>query len=233
MAIVVNTHSDAILHDISLHISYGKHRCIVGSNGAGKSTLAKTLCAIRHSQSVAIDDHPLHHLLPTDRKTYINYIPPRLEVYDPYLSVWDYLEMSRHSTRFTIDEAMEITGIASLKEHRCLTLSSGEAQLMMIAGALLHDARYTIFDEPTANLDPIHTRKLFSILANKRFFQTRIVITHHLDLAFHLGYDILCMEKGRIVFDGSSEDFFDQETLRQRYSGAITRQADHIVTEFL
>ncbi len=233
MAIVVNTHSDTILHDISLKIPQGEHRCIVGANGAGKSTLAKVLCAIRPSKAVSVEGRSLHRLSPSERKEEINYIPPRLEIYDPYLRVRDYLEMSRHSTRFGIDEAMEITGITPLQDHRCLTLSSGEAQLMMTAGALLHDARYTIFDEPAANLDPLHTRRLFGILKDERLFGTRIVITHHLDLAFHLGYDILCMEEGRIVFDGSSEDFFAQEALQRRYHGAIARYANHIVTEFL
>ena len=169
------------------------------------------------------------------RAKLINYIPPRLDVFDEFITVKEFLELGfiggvggQHPT---IDEALGKLHISHLVDKACKTLSSGESQLLLIASALLHDARYTIFDEPTANLDPQKMQLLFGLLKDEATFKSKIIITHNLDLAYKLGYDILFLEEGKAKFHGTSHDFFTQEHLDALYDGSVEKQAINIVVK--
>lgn len=220
--------SNSILTSINFHLNDDENLIILGSNGAGKSTLAKVLCGISHSDSVTLFSKELHNLSAKQRAELINYIPPKLEIFDEYISLREYLELSRLYSELSIDETLELLGLKSLEHKACITLSSGEQQLTMLASSLLHNAKLTIFDEPTANLDPQKTQKVAQILASNKV-QNRIIITHDLNLAFKLGYKILYMSEGKIEFFDENNKFFEKSNLDKIFGSSLKRIDDYFV----
>ena len=221
-----NYHSK-ILHDITFELKKGQNLIILGSNGAGKSTLAKVLCGITPSKNIKIDKQNLHSLKAKERTKLINYIPAKLEIFDEYITLNEYLNLSRLHTLLESKNMLKLLEIEHLKNKPCQQLSSGEQQLTMLATAVLHNAKITIFDEPTANLDPKKSRDVFSLLKSG-LFQTKIIITHDLTLAYRLGYDILFIKNGKIDFFDSSEKFFHTSNL-DHYFGSSVRKIDNFI----
>ncbi|MEA1954567.1 MAG: ABC transporter ATP-binding protein [Campylobacterota bacterium] len=221
----IHAYSDSILHDINLSLAKEENLIILGSNGAGKSTLAKVLCGLTYCENIHIDDILLHNLSREEKTKAINYVPPKLEIFDEYLSTYEYLALSKLYSNLSIGEVLKLLNIQKLRNKSCKTLSSGEQQLILLASALLHHAKRTIFDEPTANLDPQKTKKVYELLKSN-LFQNQIVITHDLTLASKLGYKILYMKEGKVVFFGESQTFFETDNLRLIFNNAVKKVDD-------
>ena len=160
----VNNFNNNILTNIDIHLQKDENLIILGSNGAGKSTLAKVLCGIIYSDSVELFGERLHTMSAKKRASFINYIPPKLEIFDEYISLREYLELSRISPDLSIDEVSDIFDLGDLQDNACISLSSGESQLALLASSVLHNAKITVFDEPTANLDPKKMLKAAKII---------------------------------------------------------------------
>jgi iron complex transport system ATP-binding protein len=159
----------------------------------------------------------------------INYIPTKLEIFDEYMEVGEFLELSRYDSKTSIDDVLEILGISYLKDKPTKYISSGESQLVLLASSLLHNCTFTIFDEPTSNLDPLKTSKIFNILNSTKYFDKKIIITHDFNLAYHLGYDILYMQEGKIKFRKTSKEFFAQSFLDEIFDGFVINQDNNII----
>ncbi len=224
----VTDFSNSILSNINFHIKESENLIILGSNGAGKSTLAKVICGITKSDAVELFSDNLRTLNAKDRAKRINYIPPKLEIFDEYISLKEYLELSRLYSDTGIDDVISLLDLESLKDKACITLSSGEQQLTMLASSILHNAKLTIFDEPTANLDPQKTLKVSKILQSDKI-QNRVIITHDLNLAHKLGYKILYMSNGKIEFFDENDKFFEDSNLLKLFGSSIKRVDDYFV----
>jgi len=159
MILKIDNFSNHILKDISLQLD--ENLIILGSNGAGKSTLAKVICGLVESKEIELFNQSLYHLSAKERASFINYIPPKLELFDEYISLKEYLELSKLDVKANLNEIISILDLNTLKNKPCKSLSSGEQQLTLLASAILHNAKLTIFDEPTANLDPQKTISIF------------------------------------------------------------------------
>jgi iron complex transport system ATP-binding protein len=217
--IELNNFSDGILKNISFTLKAKRDLIILGSNGAGKSTLAKVLCGITPSSIV---------FQTKERTKLINYIPAKLEIFDEYITLNEYLDLSRLHTLLESKNMLKLLDIVHLQNKPCKQLSSGEQQLTMLATAVLHNAQITIFDEPTANLDPQKSRDIFSLLKSN-LFQTKIIITHDLNLAFKLGYDVMFIKEGKIVFNDSSKKFFQASNLDSFFGSSVKRLDDFVM----
>jgi iron complex transport system ATP-binding protein len=220
--------TDAILENISFELADNENLIILGENGAGKSTLAKYLCAIKEHDTITLYDQNLHQLKSHERAKLINYIPPKLEIFDEYITLYEYLELSAISPKMSVDDVIEVLGIAHLKDKSCKTLSSGEAQLMLLSSAILHQAKITIFDEPTSNLDSSHIIEVYKLLKSD-YFNARIVITHDLNLAYRLGYKILYIKKGEIAFFDQNRLFFQENNLNNFFGNSVKKIDDYFV----
>lgn len=230
----VDNLSVQILDRISFALPEQENLTILGDNGSGKTTLAKALCNLIHTNSVSIDNEKLNAMEMGKRSNLINFIPAKLQVYDEYLTVNDYLDLNRFGNRGTDENGhvLELLGLTQLKDNRCHTLSSGESALMMIAGALIHRARYTILDEPTANLDQAKKVKVFRLLKENPWLQNKIVITHDLNLAYKLGYKVLYLHEGKMQFFGTCKAFFDPNHLALCFGDAVKNSEGNFVVNY-
>ncbi|SFV53797.1 ABC-type transport systems, involved in lipoprotein release, ATPase components [hydrothermal vent metagenome] len=227
--IQIKQYSDNILKNINFELKNRQNLIILGSNGAGKSTLAKVLCGITPSKNIFFNNQPLENIKNRQRTKLINYVPAKLEIFDEYIRLDEYLNLSRLYSLLESKNLLKLLELEKLKNKSCQQLSSGEQQLAMLATAILHNAKITIFDEPTANLDPQKSRDIYSILKSN-ILESKIIITHDLNLAYKLGYDILYIKEGKIVFKDSSKKFFNESNLNEYFGTSVKLTNDGILS---
>ncbi len=226
----INNFSNQILHDITFKLKTNENLIILGANGAGKSTLAKVLCNLISNKNVKLFLKDIQNLEEKERTEYINYIPSKLEIFDEYIKVKEFLEMSTISElrKDEIKDIISLLKLNSFKDRYCIDLSSGEQQLLLLASSLIHNAKITIFDELTANLDISRVKEVFDIFKSVTLEQ-KIIITHNLDLAYNLQYKVLFLDEGKVEFFGSSEDFFTKDNIHKYYNNSIKIIDNHLV----
>jgi iron complex transport system ATP-binding protein len=206
----------SVFENLSLHVRH--HLSILGSNGAGKSTFAKALCHLIDFQgSIRLDGQEI-----TSHKSLakaLTYIPPKLDVYEPYISVEEFILLGRYPHKGPFDDytkedhditlaQIERLGITHLKEQRLHSLSSGEQQLVLTAQALTQQSKTIIFDEPTANLDPKNARSIAHTIQKLKAEHRIIVITHDLRLAAFLNTPLLFIANQTATLYEDNELFF-------------------------
>ncbi len=228
----INKFTNHILKDISFSLKEEEHLIILGANGAGKSTLAKVLSTLISNDKVKLFNEEVNSLSDEKRARFINYIPPKLEIFDEYITLYEFLELSfiEKINRKKLEEIISLLKLEKIKNRACNDLSSGEKQLLLLASSIIHNAKITIFDELTANMDITRVQEAFEIF-NSKYLQQKIIITHNLDLAFHLKYKILYLKEGEVKFFGQSEEFFSKEILSKFYQNCLKVVDGHLVVK--
>ena len=226
----INNYNSSILHEISFRLEDNENLIILGENGAGKSTLAKVLSNLIENDKVKIFNENINKIDDLKRAFLINYIPPKLSIFDEYITLREFLELSFISTvdNEKINSVIKLLNLKKLENKYCKSFSSGEKQLLLLASSMIHDAEITIFDELTANLDISRLKEVFDIF-NSDLLNQKIVITHNLDLAYALRYKVLFLKDGIIEFFGSHDEFFDNKNLKRFYKDTIRKLDNHLV----
>ena len=110
-------------------------------------------------------------------------------------------------------KALELLDKVGLKDKADVypsTLSGGQQQRVAIARALAMEPKALLFDEPTSALDPELTVEVLAVM--KRLAQegmTMLVVTHEMNFARTVSNRVIFMEKGVVVEQGSSKEFFE------------------------
>ena len=226
----ISNYNSDILHDISFSLKENESLIILGENGAGKSTLAKVLSNLITNDKVKLFDERIDKLSDLKRAQLINYIPPKLSIFDEYVTLKEFLELSTITNvdNEKIDNLIKLLKLEKLKHRYCKAFSSGEKQLLLLASSIMHDAKITIFDELTANLDISRLKEVFDIF-NSDLLKQKIIITHNLDLAYALKFKVLFIKDGKIEFFGQHDEFFSNENLKKFYNNTIMKLDKHLV----
>ncbi|MHA1314761.1 MAG: energy-coupling factor ABC transporter ATP-binding protein, partial [Candidatus Helarchaeota archaeon] len=114
-----------------------------------------------------------------------------------------------------IHEIMELLKLNSLKDHAPQDLSGGQQQLVAIGSVLIFNPLMICLDEPSSNLDPSVTCKIFQILhdLNQKYSLTIIVVEHRLDLLLPYITRILVMNDGDLIYDGNPREILLKDDL--------------------
>ena len=225
----------SILKQMHMQLKSGENLTILGSNGAGKSTFARLLCGLLKSEkSIMIEDKYIEDIHHNKRAELINYIPPKLSIYDEYISVEDFLALNKCKQTpkdKKIVQTLKLLGLEKYQKSFCSELSSGESQLLLLSSALVQNAKLTIFDEPTSNLDPIKTKLVFNILKDERYLKQKIIISHDLQFALKLGFPILYIDEGKGVNFESADEFFTPSNLELVFKGSVERDGSNVMVK--
>ena len=215
-----------ILQNINLNIQ--SHLCILGANGSGKSTLAKAVCGlIEQGGEVSINATNIKELSLIQKARLISYIPAKLEIYDSFISVEEFVLLGRFPYKRSffeysdkdkniVQETLDFLKISHLKEHPLSSLSSGEQQLTLIAQALAQESEIMIFDEPTANLDPHNTKIIAQYIKGLKERHQVILITHDLHFASYFDADVAFIKNKTLTL--YTQNFFNDATLSELYN---------------
>ncbi|MDX9900034.1 MAG: ABC transporter ATP-binding protein [Aliarcobacter sp.] len=226
----INNYNSAILKDISFSLKQNENLIILGENGAGKSTLAKVLSNLISNDNVKLFGENIDKIPDLKRAKLINYIPPKLSIFDEYVTLKEFLELSSIDIvdNKKIKKIISLLKLEKLENRYCKAFSSGEKQLLLLASSIMHDAQITIFDELTANLDINRLKEVYQIF-NCDLLKQKIIITHNLDLAYALKYKVLFIKDGKIDFFDEHEKFFTNENLQKFYNNTILKLENHLV----
>jgi len=209
-----------VLHHVSTSIRKGELTAILGPNGCGKSTLLKTALGILHPTGgkVILDGIPLAETAPGNIARRIAWLPQEKEPVNmtaeqlvlcgrfPHLN---YPRRYRKKDREIAMDALRQLGIAHLAHQSLHTLSGGQRQSVYVAMALAQDADYILLDEPTAYLDVSNSFSLMAALKElARQGKGIAVVLHDLPLAMEYADNILILEKGSLVAQGTPETVY-------------------------
>ena len=109
-----------------------------------------------------------------------------------------------------INQMLKRVGMESRASYYPSQLSGGQQQRVAIARALAADPEIIYFDEPTSALDPELIGEVLSVMRDLAASgRTMVVVTHEMSFARDVSSHVIFMEKGKIVEEGSSKEFFD------------------------
>ncbi|WP_425309152.1 ATP-binding cassette domain-containing protein [Ammonicoccus fulvus] len=201
---------------LELGLRSGATTALIGPNGAGKSTCVQLIGGALRPDSghVSIGDRIVagpRTLVPAHQRR-IGYLDQRPLLF-PHLSVLDnvaYGPRSRGIPRATALERaraeLAAVGMDQLAERRPRALSGGQSQRVAIARALAIDPEIVLLDEPFAALDAASTPELRRLLRERLAEVTTLLVTHDLLDVLALADELVALEAGRVVAQGSVDD---------------------------
>jgi iron complex transport system ATP-binding protein len=224
-----------ILRDVSFDIPRGGFLSIVGPNGAGKTTLLRCVMGLiaGWTGDVLVGGRSLRSYRRRHLARKVSYVPQSDEMVFPYtgrelvmMGRYPYLSPFTRSSRSdleVVERTLETTGTLSLADRDMRTLSGGERQKILIAGALAQEAETMLLDEPTTFLDPRHTDEILSILTDlNRSGVTIVMVTHDINHAVHYADSATALVDGCVAFNGSSGDLMKRDLLASVYGKEFT-----------
>jgi branched-chain amino acid transport system ATP-binding protein len=200
-----------VLEDVGLALAEGETLSIIGRNGVGKTTLLSTVMGHNtlHGGDVRLHGRTIARL-PAHRRNWagLGYVPQEREVF-PSLTLRENLEVAARPGAWTIDKVFGLfPRLAERQKNRGNQLSGGEQQMLAIARALIGNPSVVLMDEPSEGLAPVIVEELAR--AVKRLAATEnltmILVEQNTRLALDISPRTAVMDRGRIVFDGASEE---------------------------
>ena len=205
---------------LTLHVERGEIYAFLGLNGAGKTTTIRLLLGMVSPTSG--EARILGNIIGSDAKDLwarVGYLVESADAY-PELSVRENLEIMRRLRPGTrpksVDRVIERLGLAAYADRRAGALSSGNAQRLGVAKALMHDPQILILDEPAKGLDPagiVEMRHLFMELAHEHGV-TIFMSSHFLDEVSRMAQRIGIIHEGILVQELDAADL--ERVRRQR-----------------
>ena len=219
------------LHGVSLDVGRGGLVGVIGPNGSGKTTLLRLLGGLLAPASgrITVEDRDVAHITRRDLARRIAIVPQETRLSFEY-SVLEVVLMGRfpHLGPFELEspddvsiarDALAATGTLALADRPYQTLSGGEKQRVIIAGALAQATDLMLLDEPTAALDPGYQIEIAALLRrlNADRGMTIVVATHDLNFAAGVCRDLLLLREGRVIASGPTAEVLTRESVRALY----------------
>ena len=206
------------LRGISFTVGAGEIFALLGPNGAGKTTTLRMVAGLLRPDAGSVFISGIDALTdPVAAKQVMAWVSDEPMIYDK-LTPLEYLEFV--AGLWGIDpaaaepSARNLLGSLGLGPHlheRCEGFSKGMRQKVALAGALVHDPRLIILDEPLTGLDALSARHVKGLLQDRvRAGCTVIMTTHILEVAERMADRIGVIASGRLVAEGTLAELRQQ-----------------------
>jgi branched-chain amino acid transport system ATP-binding protein len=217
-----------VLFQINLDIRQGEVVSLLGRNGMGKTTTVKSLMGICRPRGgeVRLDGAPIHGW-PSYRiaQAGLGLVPEGRQVF-PNLTVRENLVATaanrrREAAPWTLQRVFALfPNLRERQGHYGNQLSGGEQQMLAVARALMTNPRLLILDEATEGLAPIIRSDIYrSIEQLKGQGLSLLVIDKDVKALTRVADRHYVLEKGRVVWSGSSSDLAANSDIQHRYLG--------------
>ncbi|MGE5128519.1 MAG: ABC transporter ATP-binding protein [Sphingomonadaceae bacterium] len=203
-----------VLEELELALAQGESVSLIGRNGVGKSTLLETVMGHTslHGGAIRLHGRELTKLAPFRRaRAGLGYVPQEREVF-PSLSVRENLQVAARAgpsaRRWSVEAVFELfPHLAARQANRGNQLSGGEQQMLSIGRALMGNPSVLLLDEPSEGLSPLIVEELVRALKRLRDEEgmSCLLVEQNTRVALGFAPRALVMNRGRIVYDGSSE----------------------------
>jgi len=216
------------LFGISLEVPSGRLVTLLGRNGMGKTTTVRAVMGIVPIQAgrVHFDGRPLHGQSPYRvARAGLGLVPEGRQVF-PNLTVRENL-VATAANRRRAAEPWTVERVFALFPHlaaraRSLggTLSGGEQQMLSIGRALMTNPTLLILDEATEGLAPLVRAEIWGCLERlKQSGLSILLIDKHVEAVTRLADHHYVLEKGRVVWDGTSAELRARPDVQHHYLG--------------
>ncbi len=217
-----------VLFGMSLDVSAGEVVTLLGRNGMGKSTTIRSIMGIirPHAGEILFDGIPIHQMESYKvAKAGIGLVPEGRQIF-PNLSVRENIvataaNRSGNPSPWTLDKVLQLfPALAERRTSMGSQLSGGEQQMLAIARALTTNPKLLILDEATEGLAPLVRAEIWRVLGElKRAKQAILVIDKNVDALTRIADRHYIIEKGQVVWSGSSKQLRADKKIQQRYLG--------------
>ena len=208
-----------VLKGIDLTLNKGEVLTLIGSSGSGKSTLLRCINLLEHPNKGTI----LFNGKSIIDETNINYLREKVGMVFQNFNLFNnmnvidnctfcqikVLKRSKKEAEEKAKNLLDKVGMLSFANSNVKSLSGGQKQRVAIARALCMDPEVLLFDEPTSSLDPELVGEVLNVmtdLANDGL--SMIVVTHEIQFAKDVSTNVIFMEDGNIVEQGSPDKLF-------------------------
>jgi ABC-type cobalamin/Fe3+-siderophores transport system ATPase subunit len=220
-----------VVDEVSLEVARGAFLGILGPNGSGKTTLLKLIGGLLEpaAGTVTLDGRSVASWSRRAMARRLAVVPQELHPAFDY-SVLELALMGRypHLGPFAVEgpddvaialESLEATGAGRFSRRMFSTLSGGEKQRVVLAGALAQQADVMLLDEPTASLDPGYQLDIASLLTtlNRDRGLTMVLATHDLNLAAAVCRDLVLLRAGAVIASGPTGEVLTGANLERLY----------------
>lgn len=209
----IYNHNSIGIKDVSVAIQPKEFVCVVGSSGAGKTTFLKLLIreeeatagtiAVDAINVTALPRNELHHLRRRIGMIFQDYkLLPTKTAYENVAFALEAAGRTDEEIGEDVPQALELVGLAEKSDHFPHELSGGEKQRVAIARAFANRPDVLLADEPTGNLDPIHTWEIVKLLQKiNELGATVVLASHDREIVNTIKKRIILFDKGRVVSD--------------------------------
>ena len=220
--------SSQVLFGMSFKVEPGQFITLLGRNGMGKSTSIKSIMGLMaprqgtiHFAGIDITGSPSHKIA----RAGIGLVPEGRQIFSN-LSVYENLVATAHNRQasqapWTLDKIYELfPRLHERAGNLGSNLSGGEQQMLAIGRALMTNPRLLILDEATEGLAPLIRSEIWRVLAElKKTGLAILCIDKNLNSLLALADRHYIVEKGHIVWSGSSDELRAQRETLQSYLG--------------
>jgi ABC-2 type transport system ATP-binding protein len=217
---------------LNLQVRVGEFYALLGPNGAGKTTTLRMLTGLLRPDSGSIAIFGVDALAdPVAAKRITAWLSEEPMIYDK-LTPFEYLEfvaglwgIEASVAEGRANELLRWLGLAPHAHERCESFSRGMRQKVALAGALVHEPKLIVLDEPLTGLDAASARDVKDMLRERvESGSTVIMTTHILDVAERMADRIGVIRGGRLIAEGTLDE------LRHRVGHSGTSLEDTFLT---
>lgn len=213
----VDIKGSQILHGVSFTAEENKVTALLGRNGVGKSTTIKSILGMYPSSgSIEFDGDSISGIETFKIvKSGIAYVPEDREVFAG-LSVRENLDLAARDDQPQWDLVYDLFPELKTRAHqRAGTLSGGQQQMVAISRALINRNKILLIDEPTKGLAPKLVTEVADALARVAGSTTMLLVEQNLPLVKRIAENIVVMDQGKVVFEGSADQLNDETFVKQ------------------
>jgi phospholipid/cholesterol/gamma-HCH transport system ATP-binding protein len=219
--VVLRFGDKAVLDGVDLKVMSKDRLVILGQSGGGKSTMLRLILGILKPTAGRVRYR--HVEVQRLRRSRLNLLRRRIGMVYQYsalissmtvrenlaLPVEELGRQSKAEIAALIEENLAIVGMSGTEDKMPSELSGGMRKRVSLARAMMMQPELLLFDEPSAGLDPIISSVIDELIISltEKTGATSIIVTHEMDSAFRIATRMAMLYQGKIIEEGSSDDF--------------------------
>lgn len=221
------------LSDINITLEKGKFYGILGANGSGKTTLCNILRGFipnffegEMNGEVLLEGKNLQEYEMGELASKIGYVfqNPFNQITGARDTVYGEIAYGLENFGVPVSEiiervnrVMELTNITYLKDKNPFELSGGQQQRVALASVLVLEPDIFVIDEPTSQLDPKETERVFDIIEKmKAMGKTIILVEHKMELIAKYCDEVLVLREGKLIRSGEKHEVLSEIALEEQ-----------------
>ncbi|MEI6756324.1 MAG: ATP-binding cassette domain-containing protein [Chlorobium sp.] len=214
-----------ILNKVSLTVKDNNIKAILGPSGVGKSTILKLMLGLikPNSGQVIVDGTDITNM----KEISLYAIRRKMGMVFQGNALFDSMTIAQNLGFFLrenlklpekeiierVTEQIQFAGLEGYEDQLPESLSGGMRKRVAIGRALIFKPHMILFDEPTAGLDPVSSKKILSLINSLRANNNlgAVIVTHIIDDVFNVADTVAVLYKGEIIFDDVTEKLHDAQ----------------------